>query len=143
MTDSNKLADVVQLQEKAVPCLNAGGSLESFLEQKQSVSPDLISRYDAFLRARRGLLPGWSSVRAGSGAQGLCANTLRPVGKGANSMKSVLKSQLVGSGYQFGIDGASVADQLRQIADEISAGSVIVQKAVIYHSLDVEQFQKA
>jgi len=45
--------------------------------------------------------------------------------------------------FQFGIDPAGIAQQLRVIADAIDAGDVCMQKATIYHSINIEEFKMA
>jgi hypothetical protein len=62
-------------------------------------------------------------------------------------MKSVMSlekcSQIIQPDWQFGIDAPAVAKQLRDIADEIDAGSVLIQKATVYHRLTVDEFATA
>jgi hypothetical protein len=45
--------------------------------------------------------------------------------------------------FQFGIDPAGIAQQLREIASAIDAGDVCVQKATVYHSMNFEEFKMA
>jgi hypothetical protein len=45
--------------------------------------------------------------------------------------------------FQFGLDPAGIAQQLREIADAIDAGDVCMQKATVYHWVNVDEFKMA